>query len=121
MCQIIMPIQRAARYKLLFKGQRRHNPRRSCISLPKTEMMAITAGSASVHEPIGNALLSAERLAEECDRRQVFDLHAIRRQITSPQQAKKSKKQPRSLGGVHNTHVKEKHWTNMRAVTTSEA
>lgn len=84
-------------------------------------MMAITAAPTSVHEPISKAVRSAERLAEECDRRQVFDLHAIRRQITSPQQAKKAKKRPRSLGGAHNVQIKEKNWTTMRAVATGEA
>ena len=79
-------------------------------------MMAMTDvnGTKHHHDPIMKAHNSAERLAAECDRRQVFDLQAIRRQITpSPPQNKKTKKRPRSLGGAHVAnvnHVKEKGW-----------
>ena len=72
------------------------------------------------HDPIQKAHMSAERLAAECDRRQVFDLHAIRRQMTSPQQHKKNKKRPRSLGGAGNVnHVKERSWVPVRGVAVA--
>lgn len=89
--------------------------------------MTDTNGTKQHHDPIMKAHISAERLAAECDRRQVFDLHAIRRQITpSPPQNKKTKKRPRSLGGVHVhnvNHVKETSWTSVpaRGVGVAEA
>jgi len=87
---LIMPIQRAARYKLLFR-----------------ELMSNSTPVSSTRAVVGEALLSAERLATECDRRQVFDLHAIRRQVSV--QGKK-KKRPRSAiatGGSGSSRASE--------------
>lgn len=70
----------------------------------------------SSNESIRKAVGSAERLAEECDRRQAFDLQAMRRQITSPQQGKKGKKRPKSVVGVPNVNGngKERNWGPIR-------
>ena len=84
-------------------------------------MMIMTDTSNLGSDPIQDAHNSAERLAAECDRRQVFDLQAIRRQIDSPQ--KKTKKRPRSLGGAHVSnaggHVKDKSWVTTRGIAVA--
>jgi hypothetical protein len=59
-------------------------------------MLTITDTSTRSYVTVNEALSSAERLAAECDRRQVFDLQAIRRQHAPS--AKKGKKRPRSVG-----------------------
>jgi hypothetical protein len=73
-------------------------------------MLTITDTSTRSYVIVNEALSSAERLAAECDRRQVFDLQAIRRQHAPS--AKKGKKRPRSVGvpSIGNGHPKEKSW-----------
>jgi hypothetical protein len=74
-------------------------------------MLTITDTSTRSYVTVNHALLSAERLAAECDKRQVFDLQAIRRQ--SAPSSKKDKKRPRSVGisNLGNGYPKEKSWT----------
>jgi hypothetical protein len=83
-------------------------------------MLTITDTSTQSYVTVNEALLSAERLAAECDRRQVFDLQAIRRPShASAGSGKKGKIRPRSVGvqGVGNGHPKEKSWAaGLRAV-----
>jgi hypothetical protein len=74
----------------------------------KAEMLTITPTATRSYTTVSQALESAEKLACECDRRQVFDLHAIRRQSSQAQAKKKSKKRPRSVGV--NIDRKEKNW-----------
>jgi hypothetical protein len=63
------------------------------------EMLTITPTSTRTYNTINQALLSAEKLAAEWDRRQVFDLHSIRRQGGSQTSGKKKgQKRPRSVG-----------------------
>ena len=107
-----MPIQRAARYKLLFQGQ-------SLFTIPwaianRIEMLMITPIATRSYTTVSQALESAEKLACECDRRQVFDLHAIRRQSCQSQAKKKGKKRPRSVGV--NIDRKEKNWVMGKGV-----
>lgn len=121
---ILTLIRSSCRYKELhdtsFCFKVCSSPTRPQVRADKTEMMAMTDSSDDRHGPIFKAFTSAQRLAEECDKRQVFDLHAIRRQIAPPQQDKKHKKRPRSLGGVHNVHIKERSWGPTRAGPSSE-
>jgi hypothetical protein len=78
-------------------------------------MLTITPTSTRSHTTVCQALVSAEKLAGECDRRQVFDLHAIRRQSNQAQAKKKGKKRPRSVG-VNIPERKDKNWVMGRGV-----
>jgi hypothetical protein len=78
------------------------------IVADRAEMLTITPTATRSYTTVSQALESAEKLACECDRRQVFDLHAIRRQSSQAQAKKKSKKRPRSVGV--NIDRKEKNW-----------
>jgi hypothetical protein len=114
-----MPIQRAARYKLLFQGQL-VSSHISGLPTDKSEMLTITSPTTRSYTTVTQALISADKLAAECDRRQVFDLHAIRRQHHGSQSTKKKgKKRPRSVGvnnAPGNDRSKEKAWVVGRAV-----
>lgn len=110
--KIIMPIQRAARYKLLFQGQSLFTIRWAIANW--IEMLMITPTATRSYTTVSQALESAEKLAGECDRRQVFDLHAIRRQSGQSQAKKKGKERPRSVGV--NIDRKEKNWVMGKGV-----
>lgn len=88
-------------------------------STDNIEMLTITSPSTRSYITVSQALVSADKLAAECDRRQVFDLHAIRRQNHGTQSTKKKgKKRPRSVGvniPSGNDRSKEKTWAG-RAV-----
>ena len=78
------------------------------------EMLMITPTATRSYTTVSQALESAEKLACECDRRQLFDLHAIRRQTSEAQAKKKGKKRPRSVGV--NIDRKDKNWVMGRGI-----
>jgi hypothetical protein len=90
-----------------FSSKVRSLPIRLAVA-DKAEMLTITPIATRSYTTVSQALESAEKLACECDRRQVFDLHAIRRQSSQAQAKKKGKKRPRSVGV--NIDRKEKNW-----------
>lgn len=81
----------------------------------RTEMLTITPTCTRSYTTVHQALISAEKLAGECDRRQVFDLHSIRRQSNGGQAKKKGKKRPRSVG-VNIDRSNDKNWVMGRGV-----
>jgi hypothetical protein len=101
--QILMPITRALRYKLLFKGVYRGLPRG--IKADTTELLDQMPHVPTQREPVERALRAADRLAMECDQKQQFDLEVLRRTagasgtvVLGEAGRKQKKKRPRSLG-----------------------
>lgn len=69
---VIMPIQRASRYRLLFQE---------------------LASKADEAGPVADALAAAQRLVQVCNENQTYDLEALRRPVSTS-----GKKRPKSIG-----------------------
>ena len=92
-----MPITRALRYKLLFKGEHRPD---TIPEAKRSELLAKMPNRSMAHIEIEKAVQAADRIALECDQRQLHDLESLRRGTSDSELGftKGKKRRPRSMG-----------------------